>query len=245
MYAEATIKKYKETTEGTELIILIPKLNLGSLILQKLIRKLEIRFNDGRHISVEQRKKAYATIRDISEYTGYFPEEQKEWLKYLHISKTGINYFSLSDCSMDVAREFINTIMEYAIQEGVPLSDNAIERTDDIGKYLYYCIKHKKCAVCGAHGEIHHEDAIGMGNDRNRVDDSHYRKICLCRTHHTIAHQMGVIAFRKMYKIYGIIIKEERKADENNYTDSTNYQEKPSTDHLGQGRAESYSQQAI
>ena len=56
--------------------------------------------------------------------------------------------------------------------------------------------------------EIHHEDAIGMGNDRRRVDDSRYKKICLCRMHHTMAHQLGVKRFREMYKVYGIVVKE-------------------------------------
>ena len=109
---------------------------------------------------------------------------------------------------MDTAREFINTILEFALEWGIPLSDNAIDRTDDIGRYLYYCLMHKKCAICGKDGEIHHEDAIGMGNNRRKVDDSNYKKICLCREHHTIAHQMGVIRFRQMYKVYGIVVKE-------------------------------------
>ncbi len=206
MYATATITSYKETKEGTDLIIHIPNLHLGNQIVRKLIKKLEVRFDDGRHISVDQRKKAYATIRDIAEYTGYLPEEQKEYLKYLHIARTGSKYFSLSSCSMDTAREFINTILEYAIENGIPLSESAIERTDDIGKYLYYCIIHKKCAICGRDGEIHHEHAIGMGNNRRTVDDSKYRKICLCREHHTIAHQRGIEDFRRMYKVYGIVV---------------------------------------
>ena len=49
-------------------------------------------------------------------------------------------------------------------------------------------------------------ETIGMGNDRRRVDDSGYRKICLCRTHHTIAHQRGMPSFEKMYHVYGIIV---------------------------------------
>ncbi len=208
MYALAEISKYRETEEGTDLIITIPHKQLGDMLTRKHIKKAEIRFDDGRHISIEQRKKAYATIRDIAEYTGYLPEEQKEWLKYLHISRTGDEYFSLSDCSMDLAREFINTILEYAIEEGIPLSEDAIERTDDIGRYLYFCLMHKKCAVCGKPGEIHHEDAIGMGNDRTKVDDSNHKKICLCRLHHTIAHQKGVQAFTEAYKVYGIVVKE-------------------------------------
>lgn len=208
MHTLADIKQYRETQNGTDLIITIPDLQLGTMFQRKAVRKAEIRFDDGRHISVEQRKKAYATIRDIADYTGYLPEEQKEWLKYLHISRTGDDYFSLSNCSMDTAREFINTILEYAIEEGIPLSESGIERTDDIGKYLYFCIMHKKCAVCGKPGEIHHEDAIGMGNDRRKVDDSNHKKICLCRLHHSIAHQRGVIEFRKSYKVYGIVVKD-------------------------------------
>lgn len=208
MYAEAILDKYKESEKGTELLITIPGKRIGEILTEKRIKNAELRFDDGRTISIEQRKMAYATIRDIADYTGYLPEEQKEWMKYQYMIKTGNDYISLSDCSMDEAREFINVILEYAIENGVQLSEKAILRTDDIGKYLYFCIKHKKCAICGRNGEIHHEDAIGMGNDRKTVDDSNYRKICLCREHHTIAHQMGVERFQKVYKVYGIVVKE-------------------------------------
>ncbi len=208
MHVLVEIDKYREDQDGTELIISIPGKHIGDQISKKCIRNAEMRFDDGRHISVEQRKKVYATIKDIADYTGYLPEEQKEWLKYLHISNTGCDYFSLSDCTMDTAREFINTILEYAIENGVPLSEEAINRTDDVGRYLYFCIMNKKCAVCGKPGEIHHEDTIGMGINRNKVDDSNHKKICLCRNHHTMAHQLGVIRFTEMYKVYGIIVKE-------------------------------------
>lgn len=208
MYVVTQIQKYRETKSGTDLLIHIPQIKLGEMLKRKAVYQAEMRIDDGRHISIEQRKKAYATINDISRFTGYLPEEEKEWLKYLHISRTGSRYFSLSDCSMDEAREFINTILEYAIEEGIPLSDAGIERTDDVGKYLYFCIKHKKCAVCGKPGEIHHVDAIGMGRNRKKIDDSYHRKLCLCRLHHTIAHNRGMESFEKMYHVYGIRIKE-------------------------------------
>ena len=209
MYTEVILNKYKESDFGTELYITIPNKKLGEMLTSKHIKKAEMRFDDGRTISIEQRKMAYATIRDISEHTGYTPEEQKQWCKVLYILKTGGEYISLSDCSMDEAREFINVILEFAIENGVQLSEEAVNRTSDIGKYLYFCIKHKKCAVCGLNGEIHHEDAIGMGNDRKTIDDSNHKKICLCRKHHTIAHQMGVEIFQKAYKVYGIVVKEK------------------------------------
>lgn len=246
MHTIAQVNQYRETQKGTDLVVTIPGLQLGSMLQRKCIKNAEIRFDDGRHISADQRKKAYATIRDISDYTGYLPEEQKEWLKYLHICRTGDDYFSLSNCSMDTAREFINTILEYAIEEGVPLSEEAINRTDDIGRYLYFCIMSKKCAICGRPGEIHHEDAIGMGNDRRKVDDSGYRKICLCRLHHTLAHQMGVDRFRRTYKVYGIIVKDledlEDIESEDSNTSSADHQEEPPADCQGEWETNSNSQ---
>lgn len=209
MYEHAVLEKYRIDQDGTSLQIKIPGVDLGQYITEKKARYAEIRIDDGRTITSLQRRKAYATIRDISSWTGYLPEEQKEWLKYLYIERTGNPYFSLSDCSMDTAREFINIILDYALEEGIPLSERGIERTDDIGRYLYSCIKNKRCAVCGRPGEIHHVDAIGAGRDRRHVDDSGYRKICLCREHHTAAHQRGMKAFEQMYHVYGIVVQED------------------------------------
>lgn len=206
MYEHVRLESVKEDAAGTYLLVRIPGRRLQGPILRKRIRDAQLRLDDGRRITADQRRKAYATIRDIADHTGYLPEEQKEWLKYLHIAKTGCEYFSLSDCTVDMAREFINTILEYALENGVPLSDPAIERADDIGKYLYFCILHRKCCVCGRDGEIHHVDAVGMGNDRRSIDDRGYRKMCLCRQHHTIAHQRGMKAFEAMYHVYGIVV---------------------------------------
>lgn len=209
MYQHAVLEKYRIDQDGTSLQIKIPGVDLEQYITEKKAKYAEIRIDDGRTITSLQRRKAYATIRDISSWTGYLPEEQKEWLKYLYIERTGNPYFSLSDCSMDTAREFINVILDYALEEGIPLSERGIERTDDIGRYLYSCIKNKRCAVCGRPGEIHHVDAIGAGRDRRYVDDSGYRKICLCREHHTAAHQRGMKAFEQMYHVYGIVVQED------------------------------------
>lgn len=204
MYEYADITAYKPDQEGTYLQILIPGKNLTEAIVEKHMRSCNVWLDDGRHISAEQRKKVYATINDIAEYTGELPQVMKEWLKYLHISRTGQEYFSLSTCTVDTARGFINTILDYALEMGVPLLDFALNRTDDIGHYLYACLKLKKCVVCGREGEIHHVDAIGMGNDRRTLDDSEHRKLCLCRLHHTEAHTVGITGFENKYKVYGI-----------------------------------------
>ncbi|WP_167957940.1 putative HNHc nuclease [Anaerosporobacter faecicola] len=211
MYVLAKLTGYRVNQEGTELKVFIPNINLQESIETKKMRNAGIWLDDGRHISAEQRKKAYATIADISRHTGYLPEEAKEWLKYLHIARTGCDYFSLSTCTMDTAREFINTLMEFAIEHGVILEDLGVNRTDDVSKYLYYCIKHRVCAVCGKPlSDIHHCEGsrVGMGNNRNRVDNKGRLLISLCREHHTICHNDELKFFEKNH-VYGIVYNDE------------------------------------
>lgn len=208
MHCLAEIKKYWKEQGETYLLARLPGTDITDIhdvITQKDVLQAEIRLDDGRHISAVQRRKIYATIRDIANETGYLPEEAKEHMKYIHMMRTGEAYFSLSVCSMDTAREFINTLLEFVLENGIPLSETGIERADDIDKYLYFCLVHRKCAVCGRKGEIHHVDTIGMGNNRKTLDDSAFRKICLCRNHHTISHAMGNERFYQMYKVYGIV----------------------------------------
>ena len=89
MYEYADIKAYKPDHNGTHLKIFVPDRQLEEAILKKKIRNCTIWFDDGRHISADQRRKAYATIRDIADFTGYTPEEMKERLKLEHIIRTG------------------------------------------------------------------------------------------------------------------------------------------------------------
>lgn len=199
---------------SADLVVRVNDASLAAAIMDKRVTEVILQLVDGRTLSLDQRKKIYATLRDISSHTGYTPEETKEVMKYVHIISTGSDYFSLSDCSMSVAREFINTLTDFCLENGVITSERLSDRTDDITTYLYQCMKHKKCAVCGRPGEIHHWDAIGMGHDRRHYDDSANRKICLCRMHHTIAHQKGVRDFQRDYHVYGIVWTEKETGGE-------------------------------
>ena len=156
-------------------------------------------------ISPEQRKKIYALFRDIANYTGDSPEHIKETLKHHFIRETEYEPFSLSNCSFELAGDFIEWLINFAFEIGVRLSVHPLRTLDDIEKYVRMCLKHRICSICGKPGEIHHWDSIGMGRDRTKVDDSSNRKICLCRTHHTEAHTLGVKSFEEKYHIYGVI----------------------------------------
>lgn len=197
------ITGYRTADEGIDLLLHLPQ-DIRYLIKRQNIRHAEITLDDGRRISIGQRKKIYATLRDISEYTGDPPEATKEWMKYGYIERTGSDYFSLSNCSMTTAREFINFLMDVCLQSGIILTESGLKRTDDINAYLIQCIRHKRCCICGRPADIHHVDAIGMGNDRRNFDDSENEIIALCREHHTQAHSLGNIRFMERYKVYGI-----------------------------------------
>lgn len=179
------------------------------ILKKQCIEKCLVVFNDGRTITAEQRKKAYATIRDISDYSGHAPEFLKEWFKYEYIIKTGGKYFSLSDCSVTVARQYINVLIDFCLHYGVPVYEPMTDRTDDIDAYLYMCLYYRKCAVCGRAADVHHVTGskIGMGADRDKAHHVGREAIALCRTHHNEAHSREKEFFEENH-IYGIKLDE-------------------------------------
>lgn len=210
MYTLAQIKAYKPTDKGTELKIFVPKENLGEFIIDKHINTAEIRFDDGRIISAEQRRKAYALIDAVSMETGMEREEVKDFFKFRYYALTGEEHLSLKDCSVTEAREFIGIMLDFCIEHGIQLEEPGVVYAEDIGRYVYACLKNRKCAICGAdHADIHHhERKVGMGNDRTKIDDSNYPKLPLCRKHHILAHSMSVEQFNSIYHIHGICAKD-------------------------------------
>lgn len=197
------VKAVERTAAGFQVILNIPE-QMAKNIWQRKARHVEVGVDDGRLITTVQRRKIYAMLRDIAEYTGYTDDAMKEVMKAEHMLRCSCDYFSLADCSVTTAREYINTLMEYALKEGVILRESGIDRTDDIDTYLMQCIRYHKCCICGRPAEIHHVDAIGMGNNRTYYDDSQNRIMALCRVHHTIYHQRGYEQFMNTYKVYGI-----------------------------------------
>ena len=152
-------------------------------------------------ISGGQRKKIYALFRDIGEFVGETAESMKIQLKQEFCRSSEHEDFSLSDCSKELASDFIEWLVEFAIRQGAELKENPKDLLDDLEKHTQICISQKVCVVCGKMAEIHHFQAIGMGRDRNTVDDSDSLVIPLCRSHHSEAHQIGRDAFAEKYHV--------------------------------------------
>lgn len=198
MITTAKILRY----DGDQLIV-APNEKIGREILQKQIDTVEIRLNDGRSISAEQRRKIFALVRDIALWSGHEPEEIRSYLTWDFCCKNECEYFSLSDIDMTTARQFLNYLIDFAFTHSVPTKDTLLNQTDDIGKYLYYCLEHRKCAICNQPAEVHHVNRIGMGRDREKIVHIGLKAIALCREHHDMAHMDEKALFKK-YFIYGI-----------------------------------------
>lgn len=200
----------KITDDGA--IIFAPIKNIDTALLRQY-KTVDIVFKDSRTITNDQRRKAYVLMNFIAEYTGDDLESTKNFLK-LDFLKDNIiamyqKIFSLSNCDVSLAKEFITYLIDFIIKHHIPTDRPMSELLEDVKRYVYSCIKYKKCAVCGDFGEVHHIEAIGMGNDRKRINHRGLKAISLCRVHHTEAHKIGNENFLKKYHLEPIALNKE------------------------------------
>ena len=167
---------------------------------------------DAYKVSREQQKKVHVLIREISAWSGYTPMElEKELTKQKFLDdevSTLDDSFSLADCSMTLAREYISWLIEFCIINGVPCQEPLYKLAEDIPAYVYACLLSKKCCICGKKAELHHFDAVGAGQNRKEICHIGMRCLPLCRHHHNEIHRIGRETFCKAYIIKPVRIDE-------------------------------------
>lgn len=198
------------TPEG--LFIKAPYQNIERACIRRY-STVEIGLNDGRFISPEQRKKAYALMREISEYTGETAELTKQQLKLDFVvnrmQALSKQIFSLSDCDMTTAREFITYLIDFILEYDIPVRQPLVSLCEDIEKYIYACLIHKKCCVCGQPAELHHVERIGAGRNRDKIYQIGMLVLPCCRKHHSMAHSQPQEDFNKLYHLKPIPLTKE------------------------------------
>ncbi len=172
--------------------------------------EVQVGLPDGRRISPEQRKKAYALMGEISVWSGYTLSQIKMVLKRRFVNETlealKKELFSLSDCDVTTAREYISYLIDFVLEFDVPTSVPLSTLCDDTQKYVYACLMHKKCAVCGKRAELHHVDRVGMGRDRRAINHLGLRALPLCREHHRLIDSVGDGEFMENYHLEAVAI---------------------------------------
>ena len=163
-----------------------------------------------KEITVQQRKAVYALFGDIAQHLGYEKEEIKNILKVKYTGATGAKPFSLSDMKRDEATEFVHFCMDLCIKLDIPIkltTYKEITKDDYIIKQL---LLHRSCVICGKHSDIHHLDTVGMGNNRNHVDNTQQELLPLCRKHHELYHQLGHDTFMNKFHLdHGVKLTHE------------------------------------
>lgn len=171
------------------------------------VKEAYIDYIDSRPLSDKQRRMCYALINAIAEWSGETAEGTKTALKLdfwqSHVETLADKIFSLSNAPMSLVAEFQRYLVRFIIDNDIPLKFPLLDYVDDIQDYTYACLIHKKCVVCGKRADLHHIDAIGMGNDRNDVQHIGREVISLCREHHTEIHTLGKSEFMEKYHLEG------------------------------------------
>lgn len=201
------------TSDG--LTIFVPYGDMHRYILRQY-DEVQVGLPDGRTISPEQRRKAYALMGEIAAWAGMEPEEVKLTLKWEYVNRhmEGLQktLFSLSNCDMTTAREYVDYLVDFCLTFDVPVQGAPlVSYCEDVTKYVYACLMHKRCAVCGKPCDLHHADRVGMGRSREAIDHIGMRCLPLCREHHQEAHRIGDGPLMDKYHLEAIPIDDKIK----------------------------------
>ena len=163
---------------------------------------VNIEIQDGKKITVKQRKKIFALVNDIEGHTG----QPRDWLRemfqdFVVVLNGYSKRLSLSDCTRKQAGELIDVILEWVFVNDIPLNYKTSDLMKQDQTFLYLATVHRKCVICGRRGELAHHKAIGRGANRKKMDHYGYEVLALCREHHQTQHDMGMDSFNEKYHL--------------------------------------------
>ncbi len=224
------VKGYVSGYDGQDLSITIPFRD-EELLQKQGITECEVRLIDGRTITPAQRRKIFAMVRDITDWATWAKDKRqyheelrrlqllylidiadseavRKQLEYHYCELLDINLFSLSNCDMSTARDFIGFLIDLVVEHDIPCRDSLLNRCEDIERYLYSCVANRRCAVCGKKADIHEVERVGMGRDRTKIHHLGQEVEPLCRQHHQEVDQVGQASFDKKYHLQAIRLDE-------------------------------------
>lgn len=190
--------------ERTNELTIVAKYDDYMTMAKRDYNTVSIQLVDSRPISSKQRKSCYAMIREIADWSGDLPSEIKEYLKADFIATESLEMmdsFSLSNAPMSVVAAFQKWLARFIVRNEVPCKKSLLSYVDDVQDYIYACLIHKKCCICGQNADLHHVDTVGMGRDRTEIIHEGMKVLPLCREHHQEIHSKGTTEFLKLYHI--------------------------------------------
>lgn len=175
-------------------------------------RQAELFIKDPRGFTVEQRKFFFALLNDIYKETGLSVDEMKDYIYSMFRYATG-NNISLSNQSVSTVDDvsyLTNLVLDFIFEHDIPFKDGYEVPPQNIQYFFYKCLMTRTCCNCGRKpADIHHVDAVGMGNNRKKINNSGRRFMALCRVCHTKIHTEGFSEFTNKRLLMPIKLSDE------------------------------------
>lgn len=174
---------------------------------------VNVEIQDGKRITVKQRKKIFALVNDIEAHTG----NPRDWLRemfqdYVTFLNGYSKRLSLSDCTRKQAGELIDVILEWVFINDIPLNYKTSDLMKNDQTFLYLATVHRKCVICGkSKAELAHYHAVGRGRNRRKIDHTDNRVLALCHSHHREQHDMGMDSFNAKYHLTDSWVQVDRR----------------------------------
>lgn len=166
----------------------------------------ELKLDDRRNITAKQRQRISRNIKDISDHLGYGWYEGMVELLRDFSGMAGQTYTHFENMSQTEAGAFIDYLLEFIFRFDVSLNESIFMRIGEVDRYLWLCLKYRRCVITGSPADIHHctGSRIGMGGNRKTTSNIGRKLIALSRDWHTRVHAEGEVGIFEKYRIYGI-----------------------------------------
>ena len=198
------VTKYKQSNGRYSVVVENVDLTDDALLLLDNGYPLDvnIEIQDGKKITVKQRKKIFALLNDIEAHTGQPRQYMREmFIDFITFLNGYSKRFSLSDCTRKQASELIDVILAWTFEHDIPLNYKTSDLMKQDQTFLYLATVHRKCVICGKYGELAHYHAVGRGRNRRKIDHTDNRVLALCHEHHKMQHDMGMDSFNAKYHL--------------------------------------------
>lgn len=172
---------------------------------------------DREEITAEQRRKIFAIVGEIACWSGYTPEDARKGLTadFLRTNMEQLQSSVISlaiggGCDKGTASLFLDYLINFCLDNNVPTKQPLRELADDLERYTYAALMHKRCLVCGKKAELHHAEGsmVGMGYNRDTKPQIGALVMPLCREHHGEYHSIGATAFGEKYHAVAVAMDE-------------------------------------
>ena len=171
-----------------------------------------VMISDNRRLSPGQRKKWFALVRDISIYTGYPVDYLHTLFKTMYSIYYDKEQISMSNTDMTTAKDMIDFLLNWCFDFGIPLAEDTGKLFQGEELWTYKCLEKRICTICGKKSDKHHAlgSKVGMGNNRNKIDNVGREFLPLCRKHHSMIEAGSELKFYEKYHLKPIRLNENQ-----------------------------------